>query len=1374
MNVKSIKNEIQKDYKDYLNKLQKVLNKYRDTLETKDEIYKESKKFVSVSNNSIDLDKNINIEALKILLEEMEKNNSEEINSMNNNTFYPEVGDPEFGYKIYHKKEFNQNKINEIKTDGSPEDINRLMREKCSGVKTSDTQKLLKNFISPYTPYNSLLIYHGVGVGKTCASISIAENFKDILNEKNKKVYVILPASIKENYRRQIADISKIKTGNVKEIQQQCTKDTYITEKFIKKNKKLNFSDIQKKVNRLTRMYEFMGYEKFVNKIINLDKDMKEGKNKKKNVIKKIKSLFSDSIIIIDEAHNITMKDETGKTSTLKKNRSKSVKSVKSVNPKKSIKKSATKIIKKKIERDYQSEKKTEKKTKKKIIKRNKDRAGGAKPLEEERVEVEEDKTSDNIALIKDKKEREEKLGKQFPPIMRKVLKHAENVKLILLSATPMFNRAEEIVDLVNLMLLNDNRPLMNVKDIFENGEITEEGKNILISKISGYVSYLRGENPINFPQKLDPLENSYTKLIKKSSYPKRDLNNNKLDEEQKINFLKVIGCPMSSLQYEVYKKYIKNKEKESGFFDTIGLQLCNIVCNNDINIKEKEIDYLESYYGGKGFRNIIDVTNDVNNNILFNFRNEKIRDMFELENIKNLSTKMYSVLKGLDEAKGICFIYSQFKWAGVYPLAIALELMGYANYGKNLVPRKYIKNPKKTMVDKDGNIKQLKYLLITGDSNDDFNKYKKQEHNNTDGSLLKVVLGTKAAGEGLNILYVREVHVLEPWFHLNRLEQVIGRGIRNCSHKDLEPEERNVSVYLYAVQEPKNEKETIDMKLYRNAEEKIGKIGKVMSIIKSSAIDCFLNKEGNSYLGDKWNKPIKMIDSRGKVRDNIILEDKPFSNVCNYTDKCEYKCYNPNNRELDDSNIDTSTYKIEFSSDLIREYQEEIKKIFSKKEYNIYFNIKDIKKELKKEITNLKEDIVYHSLHILIKKKKIVKDIYDREGVIIYRGERNKEKYYIFEPKNISSEVPLDIRKFNYDTKVRKLKLEKLIENKELNKDNKKNSIDINQFNKELYEYISELIQIKKNIIKIQSQLKSINIQKQKKLFKESKDTTFKPYEFLFKLTKNRNLNFYIYQERFFDTKDVELKKNIIENIVYLINNCKYRIEDLNEIYNFSSEDIKNKLESNKFLNKVYNEFYKYVKHFIPRSIIDLFDNTFKNLIVNVIKNHLEFNNEFIGYRICMNSEGITLKKLDIENNIFIDCDTKDKVLIIRSHRNIKENIINKLDKKKYGFIGFQGRGKSKRTDLQFKIFIFNEEAKTEKQQSSGLTCGPGNDIHLLTSLLNELSENNQLILKYYNDMNFKLTEICPAIEFLMRHHNLKNENLRLLSVEDYYIYNN
>ena len=52
----------------------------------------------------------------------------------------------------------------------------------------SETQKLLKTFISPNTPYNGLLVYHGVGVGKTCG-YTIAEGFIDILKENSKKTY---------------------------------------------------------------------------------------------------------------------------------------------------------------------------------------------------------------------------------------------------------------------------------------------------------------------------------------------------------------------------------------------------------------------------------------------------------------------------------------------------------------------------------------------------------------------------------------------------------------------------------------------------------------------------------------------------------------------------------------------------------------------------------------------------------------------------------------------------------------------------------------------------------------------------------------------------------------------------------------------------------------------------------------------------------------------------------------------------------------------------------------------------------------------------------------------------------------------------------
>ena len=269
----------------------------------------------------------------------------------------------------------------------------------------------------------------------------------------------------------------------------------------------------------------------------------------------------------------------------------------------------------------------------------------------------------------------------------------------------------------------------------------------------------------------------------------KKDIKGNKLTS--KINFLKIVDCEMRGFQWEVYKKYFHNKNSEGSFFDTIGLQICNMVFNN-LN-ETKEVKYIENHYGTKGFKNYMDVNVTKDKKLTIDFKDDNFLDIFKMENLKNYSSKIFNVLEGIEKSKGICFVYSQFKWAGVYIISIALELLGYENYGnQNILPKKYLKK-------KNGK----KYLLITGDSNEDFIKYKKKEHLNKDGDILKVILGTKAAGEGLNISYVREVHILEPWYHLNRLEQVIGRGIRNCSHKDLDVKERNVTVFLYCVKEP-------------------------------------------------------------------------------------------------------------------------------------------------------------------------------------------------------------------------------------------------------------------------------------------------------------------------------------------------------------------------------------------------------------------------------------------------------------------------------------------------------------------------------------------------------------------------------------------
>ena len=81
-----------------------------------------------------------------------------------------------------------------------------------------------------------------------------------------------------------------------------------------------------------------------------------------------------------------------------------------------------------------------------------------------------------------------------------KVIQYSDNLRLILMSATPMFNKATEIQWLLNLLLKNDKRPTISKFDIFDgNGMITEQGIQLLKKKTRGYVSYVEGRIQLHF-----------------------------------------------------------------------------------------------------------------------------------------------------------------------------------------------------------------------------------------------------------------------------------------------------------------------------------------------------------------------------------------------------------------------------------------------------------------------------------------------------------------------------------------------------------------------------------------------------------------------------------------------------------------------------------------------------------------------------------------------------------------------------------------------------------------------------------------------------------------------------------------------------------
>ena len=148
---------------------------------------------------------------------------------------------------------------------------------------------------------------------------------------------------------------------------------------------------------------------------------------------------------------------------------------------------------------------------------------------------------------------------------LQQVVRYATNLKLLLLSATPMFDSYKEIVWLLNLMNLNDRRSQIKVKDVFDNdGNFLEKdgeqiGRDLLQRKATGYVSYIIGENPYSFPYTIWPMQFAPNNSFKKESgiisdYPLVQLNEKKII--QPLEYLDVFKENIGEYQNKVYDHF--------------------------------------------------------------------------------------------------------------------------------------------------------------------------------------------------------------------------------------------------------------------------------------------------------------------------------------------------------------------------------------------------------------------------------------------------------------------------------------------------------------------------------------------------------------------------------------------------------------------------------------------------------------------------------------------------------------------------------------------------------------------------------------------------------------------------------------------------
>jgi len=352
-------------------------------------------------------------------------------------------------------------------------------------------------------------------------------------------------------------------------------------------------------------------------------------------------------------------------------------------------------------------------------------------------------------------------------------------------------------------------------------------------------------------------------------------------------------------------------------------------------------------------------------------------------------------------------------------PLALALEANGYTAWGDDRKPL-FLNGPGEqgrqcALCEKREKAHQkaahkftpAKYILITGRANLSPNNAKAiqaaRAKTNIDGREVKVIIGSQVASEGIDFRFVREIYVFDSWFHLNKMEQVLGRGIRTCSHSLMKPEERNCTIHLLVNRFVDDETETADLYMYRTAMSKAMQVGRVTRVLKRYALDCNLNRDAIIVAGLDSQRHV---DSQGIVREEVNINDTPFTNVCDWIETCEYTCAKRVDINMDD--LDQSTYDEYAVRWRESELKSTIKKLFQEREQPV-FQLEEILEQMSavppKAISGLLSEVIGNrSFRLQMPVGKTGRSI---NGYIVYRN-----GYYMFQPDYLEDiRIPLALR---------------------------------------------------------------------------------------------------------------------------------------------------------------------------------------------------------------------------------------------------------------------------------------------------------------------------------------------------------------------------
>jgi len=808
-------------------------------------------------------------------------------------------------------------------------------------------QEIVRDYINLYTPYRGLLLYHGLGSGKTCTSIAIAEGMKDA-----KRVIIMTPASLQTNYREELKKCGDFlyKKNQYWEWRSTVSQPgeaeplsailnlpiDYISRKqgawFVNVTKPSNYDELttqdkkslDEQLNEMIRnKYTFINYNGLrARRLKELTNDYTT-------------NLFDNAVVIIDEAHNLISRI----VNKLKKEK-------KIVEDSKGEKERSPKFLSVKLYEYLLSAKnaKVVLLTGTPVINYPNEFGilfnilRGYIKTWKFQLDI---KTNNKI----DKSSIQQMLLKE---LSLDYLDYSPTNKTLTITRNPFGfknkirktsgyegvsnetkNEQQEIV--IDKDFVSDDEFERNVIRLLRknNIEVIPDGVKIKNNKaLPDDFDYFVGQYIDDKTNKLKNADALKRRILGLSSYFRSAQENllPKYNKELGVDY-NVIRIPMSDFQFTIYEKARKEERKtekpqkknadpdmyqeKSSTYRIFSRLFCNFVMpdrpmpelekKKEGDNADKELDNSKSVEfilkeaskneaqqdmeneqegeieGDEILENIGGVSYKERVDLKVKYIKEHGDDFLTKEALQTYSPKFLHMLENIqDETNvGLHLVYSQFRTLeGIGLFSAVLEYNGFARFK--------IKKNNHDLWDIDMNdIDQGKpaYALYSGTEtteekeiirniyNGDWNyvpkniadKLKKISNNNNMGEIIKVLMITSSGSEGINLRNTRYVHIMEPYWHPVRTEQVIGRARRICSHKSLPKELQTVEVFVYimiftaeqlksgdAIELIRKDMSmTSDQKLYSISEAKANLTSQLTDAIKESAFDCNIYSNG-------------------------------------------------------------------------------------------------------------------------------------------------------------------------------------------------------------------------------------------------------------------------------------------------------------------------------------------------------------------------------------------------------------------------------------------------------------------------------------------------------------------------------------------------